>query len=60
MNSKNRIVVLGAGGFVGGSIYNFLKKNKFFAIPIDRSKIDFLRNNSSKLLKNLVKKMILL
>jgi len=56
MNSKNRIVVLGAGGFVGGSIYNFLKKNKFFAIPIDRSKIDFLRNNSSKLLKNLVKK----
>ena len=56
MNSKNRIVVLGAGGFVGGSIYNFLNKNKFFAIPIDRNKIDFLRNNSSKLLKNLVKK----
>lgn len=56
MNSKNRIVVLGAGGFVGGSIYNFLKKNNFYIIPVDRNKIDFLRNNSSKLLKNLVKK----
>jgi len=56
MNSKNRIIVLGAGGFVGGSIYNFLKKNKFFVVPIERNKIDFLRNNSSVLLKNLVKK----
>lgn len=56
MNFKNRIIVLGAGGFVGGSIYNFLKKKKFFVIPIKRNKIDFLKNNSSKLLKNLIKK----
>jgi UDP-glucose 4-epimerase len=56
MNFKNRIVVLGAGGFVGGSIFNYLKKNKFSVIPVDRSKIDFLSNNSSKLLNNLLRK----
>jgi UDP-glucose 4-epimerase len=56
MNYKNRIIVLGSKGFVGSSAFNILKKFFFLVIPIDKKKINFLENNSSKLLKNIIKK----
>jgi UDP-glucose 4-epimerase len=56
MSCKNRIIVLGSSGFVGSSVVNLLKNLSFSVISIDKKKINFLDNNSSILLKNIIKK----
>lgn len=56
MSYKNRIIVLGSRGFVGRSLFNFLKNLSFSVISVDKKKINFLDNNSSNLLKNIIKK----
>jgi nucleoside-diphosphate-sugar epimerase len=56
MSCKNRIIVLGSRGFVGSSVVNLLKNLSFSVISIDKKKINFLDNNSSILLKNIIKK----
>ena len=38
MSCKNRIIVLGSGGFVGSSVVNLLKNLSFSVISIDKKK----------------------
>ena len=56
MKNKNRIIVLGSNGFVGGSVLRLLQKKKYNCIGVSRKKMDFLKISSIKKLSKLIKK----
>ena len=51
---NRRVIILGSSGYIGSSLKNYLKK-KIKVIGIGRSKIDFLKKNSSKKLSSIIR-----
>ena len=51
----NRVVILGSGGFISGSIEKLLKKKKINYIGLTRKKIDFKKKTSSQKLLKILK-----
>lgn len=49
---KNRVVIIGCKGFVGGEIYKELLKNNFDVIGFSKNDIDLLKQSSVKKLNN--------
>lgn len=45
------ILITGAGGFIGGNLYRFLKKTKNIVIPFSKNNIEFKKKNLEKYLK---------
>ena len=48
MLKKKRIIILGSKGFIGSSIFKYLKKKNYKILGISRREIDFIQENSSK------------
>ena len=53
---KNRIVVIGANGFVGNSIYCKLKAEKYDVVKIIKKDVNLLEKESIEQLKNTIKR----
>lgn len=56
MLKKKRIIILGSKGFIGSSIFKYLKKKNYKILGISRREIDFIEENSSKKLEKIIKK----
>ena len=55
MRKKNRIVILGSGGFVSSGVEKILKKNGYKLLLLPRKKIDLKNKNSVQKLNKLIK-----
>lgn len=53
---KNRVVIIGSGGFISTEVEKLIKKNKKKLLLLPRKKIDLLKKFQVKKLKKLIKK----
>lgn len=51
-DAPERVVVMGAGGFVGGAIASRLKRDQISVLALDRGSVDLLAHDASQRLKS--------